>query len=39
MTSKYNVKCCVQIHTKMSDYIKEIEEKEKRIILDVLKGY
>lgn len=38
ITLKYNIKYCMQIHIKMSRYIKEIAEKEKRIILDILKN-
>ena len=39
MAVKYNIKYFSEIHIKMSNYIKDIAEKERRIILDVLKYF
>lgn len=39
MALKYNIQCVSKIHIKMSNYIKDIAENEKKIILDVLKNF
>lgn len=39
MALKYNIKSISNIYIKMSNYIKDIAEKEKIIILDVLKDF